>query len=62
MKISRVYISMMLNMMVTIKFGIFDRESGMVLSEPSRFISEIEDGLLEKFILTEEDVDEGTEE
>lgn len=35
-------------------FGIFDRESGMVLSEPSRFVREIEDEFLEKFILTEE--------
>ena len=35
-------------------FGIFDRESGMVLSEPSRFIREIDDKILEKFILTDE--------
>jgi DNA helicase-2/ATP-dependent DNA helicase PcrA len=40
-------------------FGIFDRESGMVLSEPSRFINEIGDELLEKFILTEDEDDEG---
>lgn len=40
-------------------FGIFDRESGMVLSEPSRFINEINDNLLEKYILTEGDEDEG---
>lgn len=40
-------------------FGIFDRESGMVLSEPSRFIQEIDDKILEKYILTdEEDSDE----
>ena len=42
-------------------FGIFDRESGMVLSEPSRFIREIEDELLEKFILTEEEENEEDE-
>ena len=40
-------------------FGIFDRESGMVLSEPSRFIREIGDEFLEKFILTNDDEDEG---
>jgi DNA helicase-2/ATP-dependent DNA helicase PcrA len=42
-------------------FGIFDRESGMVLSEPSRFIQEIDDKILEKYILTDEEDSEEEE-
>lgn len=43
------------NLYIVHPFGIFDRESGMVLSEPSRFIREIGDDFLEKFILTEDE-------
>lgn len=42
-------------------FGIFDRESGMVLSEPSRFIQEIDDKILEKYILTDEEISDEEE-
>ncbi len=40
---------------VTYPTNIFDRESGFVLSEPSRFLSEITDGIAERYVLTEED-------
>jgi DNA helicase-2/ATP-dependent DNA helicase PcrA len=42
------------NLYIISPFGIFDRESGTVLSEPSRFIRDIGEDLLEKFILTED--------
>jgi DNA helicase-2/ATP-dependent DNA helicase PcrA len=39
---------------VTYPTNIFDRESGFVLSEPSRFLSEITDDIADRYVLTEE--------
>jgi DNA helicase-2/ATP-dependent DNA helicase PcrA len=42
---------------ITHPVNIFDRESGFVLSEPSRFIAGISEEMMERYILEEEDED-----
>lgn len=40
---------------ITYPNNIFDRESGFILSEPSRFISKMDDDLVDKYVITDED-------
>jgi len=42
------------NLFITYPVNIYDRESGMVLSKPSRFIEGIEEKLLEPWVVDEE--------
>jgi DNA helicase-2/ATP-dependent DNA helicase PcrA len=42
------------NLFITYPVNIYDRESGMVLSKPSRFIEGIEERLLEPWVVDEE--------
>ena len=39
---------------ITYPTNIFDRESGFVLSQPSRFIADIDESLLDRYIIAEE--------
>jgi len=41
-------------LIITYPINIYDRESGTVLSEPSRFISNIPDNIVEKFVVANE--------
>jgi DNA helicase II / ATP-dependent DNA helicase PcrA len=43
---------------ITYPINIFDRESGMVLSKPSRFIDGISEDILDKYMLDETEIDE----
>lgn len=49
------------NLYIVYPFGIFDRESGTVLSEPSRFVRDISEDYIEKFVLTEDESNEEME-
>ncbi len=42
------------NLIITYPMGIFDRESGMLLTKPSRFIEELPESLAERWIVSEE--------
>jgi DNA helicase-2/ATP-dependent DNA helicase PcrA len=42
------------NLFITYPINVYDRESGLVLSKPSRFISGISEDLLEKWVIDEE--------
>jgi DNA helicase-2/ATP-dependent DNA helicase PcrA len=42
------------NLFITYPVNIYDRETGMVLSKPSRFIEGIEEKLLEPWVVDEE--------
>jgi DNA helicase-2/ATP-dependent DNA helicase PcrA len=42
------------NLYITYPINIYDRESGMVLSKPSRFIEGMPDHLLETWVIDEE--------
>ena len=41
-------------LLITYPINIFDRESGMVLSKPSRFIADISEEIAEKWVVSEE--------
>jgi DNA helicase-2/ATP-dependent DNA helicase PcrA len=42
------------NLFITYPINIYDRESGMVLSKPSRFIAGLPENLLETWVVDEE--------
>jgi DNA helicase-2/ATP-dependent DNA helicase PcrA len=42
------------NLFITYPINIYDRESGLVLSKPSRFISDLPENLLEGWVIDEE--------
>lgn len=42
------------NLIITYPMGIYDRESGTVLTKPSRFIEELPEELAERWVVTEE--------
>lgn len=42
------------NLIITYPMGVYDRESGMVLTKPSRFIEELPEELAERWVVTEE--------
>ncbi len=46
------------NLYITYPINIFDRESGMVLSKPSRFIDGISEDILDKYVIDETDIEE----
>jgi len=42
------------NLIITYPMGIYDRESGMLLTKPSRFIEELPESLAERWVVSEE--------
>jgi DNA helicase-2/ATP-dependent DNA helicase PcrA len=42
------------NLFITYPLNIYDRESGLLLTKPSRFIADMPEGLLEGWVLDEE--------
>ncbi len=42
------------NLFITYPINIYDRESGMILSKPSRFVEGIDENVLEPWVIDEE--------